>query len=101
MQLARIQIFVGKTFADNQHVKCDSKPQVTSMAYITGMFSSCLEWGAMSLDSHVISETTVLWFLEMILATDKITDNQRLALVAQSHPKSNLTCMAMTSREYI
>ena len=35
----------------------------------------------MSLDSHVLSETTVLWFQEMILATDKIAENQQLALV--------------------
>ena len=44
-------------------------------------------------------DTTLLWFQEMILATDKIADNQQLALVARSHPKSSLTCMAMTSGE--
>ena len=104
---------MGNIFADHQHVKCDSKPQVTivwpmlgmyhlRLTFIsTGMFSSCLasERNATSLDSCALSETALLWFQEMILVTDKITDNQQLALVAQSHPKSNLTCMAMTSGE--
>ena len=48
----------------------------------------------MSLDHHVLSETTVLWFQEMTLATDKIAENQQLALVAQSHPN-----LAMTSEK--
>ena len=85
--------FSWEIFADHQHVKCDSKPQVTSMAYVgyvtseaniylyRNVFCLASERNATSLDSRALSETTLLWFPEMILATDKITDNQQLALV--------------------
>ena len=57
----------------------------------TEIFGSCLAserdtTGTISrLLCFKVSETTLLWFQEMILATDKTTDNQQLALVAQNH----------------